>query len=225
MVSTVLPELVGRYFVGTEPHFLPLSTREMTRAAEFIGTVIDTHGFQPGKAVLLVCQFEEAAQFLPIEEALTDRGLILANAEASLYDGGRAESILRRFDICAVIGLNAPLLDSMEAIGVDVAEALAGIVVWARPCAYDRLAKMSGFTLRRYLEVGPTLGLECSYGGGAHVDAREWRLSDEGGEVRVTNRLMRALPLENAETGVRGKVDHSICNCGLADPRVVIEQA
>jgi hypothetical protein len=225
MVSTVLPELVGRYFVGTQPHFLPLSTREITRAAEFVGTVIDTFGFRPGRAVLLVCQFEEAAQFLPIEEALTERGLILANAEASLYDGSRAESVLRRFDICAVIGLNAPLLESMEALGADVEKALAGKVVWARPCAYDRLAAMSGFTLRRYLEVGPTLGLECSYGGGVHVDAREWAFSEQEGEVRLTSRLMRALPLENAETGIRSQMDHRICDCGLADPRVVVGQS
>jgi hypothetical protein len=220
MAPTVLPELIGRYYIGTEPHFLPLSTREITRAAEFLGTVIDTYGFAPGKAVLLVCQFEEAAQFLPLEEALTDRGLILANAEASLYDGGRAESILRRFDICAVIGLNGPLLDSMEAIGVDIARALAGTVVWARPDAYERLAGLEGFTLRRYLDVGPTLGLECSFGGGAHVDAREWTLSDADGSIRLTSRLLRALPLENAETGVAGSIDRSICDCGLADPRI-----
>jgi hypothetical protein len=225
MASTVLPELVGRYFVDTQPHFLPLSTREITRAAEFLGTVLDTYQFAPGRAVLLVCQFEEAAQFLPLEEALTDRGLILANAEASLYDGGRAESILRRFDICAVIGLNAPLLDSMEGLNVDVEKALAGKVVWARPCAYDRLSGMRGFTLRRYLEVGPTLGLECVHGGGAHVDAREWSLSERGGEVRVTNRLMRALPLQDAETGLRAAVDRSICDCGLADARIVPQRS
>lgn len=225
MASIVLPELVGRYFVDTQPHFLPLSTREITRAAEFIGTVIDTYNFAPGRAVLLVCQFEEAAQFLPIEEALTDRGLILANAEASLYDGGRAESILRRFDICAVIGLNGALLDSMEALDLDIEKALAGKVVWARPCAYDRLSRLGGFTLRRYFEVGPTLGLECNYGRGVHVDAREWRLSNGDGEVRVTSRLARALPLEDAGTGVRATIDRSICDCGLADPRVVTQSA
>jgi hypothetical protein len=224
MASTVLPELIGRYYVRTESHFLPLSTREVTRAAEFLGTVIDTYNFAPGKAVLLVCQFEEAAQFLPLEEALTDRGLILANAEASLYDGGRAESILRRFDICAIIGLNGPLLDSMEALGVDLAQALADTVVWARPDAYERLTGLKGFTLRRYLEVGPTLGLECRFGGGAHVDAREWALADADGTVKVTSRLLRALPLDGADTGIGGTVDRSICDCGLADPRIRLQE-
>jgi hypothetical protein len=84
---------------------------------------------------------------------------------------------------------------------------------------------MSGFTLRRYLEVGPTLGLECVHGGGAHVDAREWSLSERGGEVRVTNRLMRALPLQDAETGLRAAVDRSICDCGLADARIVPQRS
>ena len=182
--------------------------------------MIDSLGLVPGRAVLLVCQFEEAAQFVPIEEALSERGLILANAEASIYDGSRAVSVLRRFDVAAVIGLNAPLLDNMLEIGADVPALLAGKVVWARPCAYDRLADMAGFTLLRYLEVGPALALECACASGAHVDAREWAVSSEHGEVRLTGRLLRSLPFSDAPTGLMADVDDAVCDCGLSDPRI-----
>jgi hypothetical protein len=221
-VVTAQPDLVGRYFVGSEPIFLPLSVREMSRAAEFLGTVIDTFGITPRRSILLVCLFEEAAQFVPIEEALMERGIILTNAEASIYDGGRAESVLRRFDVAAVLGLNGALLDSMLALDIDVEKALAGKIVWARPDAYDRLTSMTGFSLRRYLEVGPTVGLECVAGAGAHVDAREFSYDDEGGEIRVSSRLLRVLPLDQAPTGVKGRVDHGVCTCGVADPRVIV---
>lgn len=220
MTTTLSPELVGRYYVGEDAHFLPLSTRELTRAGEFLGSVLDTFGFAPGRAVLLICQFEEAAQFVPIEEALTERGLILTNAEASIYDGSRAESILRRFDVAGIIGLNGALLDSLEALKVDVVGLLTGKVVWARPCAYDRLAGSSGFTLLRYLEVGPGLGLECAAAAGAHVDAREWKLSQASGAISITSRLARAMPLVDAPTGLTARIEYDVCDCGLSDPRV-----
>ena len=220
MLPTVNPELIGRYFVSEEAKFLPVSTRELTRAGEFLGWVIDSLGILPGRSVLLVCQFEEAAQFVPLEEALSERGLILTNAEASKFDGGRAASVLRRFDVAAVIGINAALLDSMAEVGAVAETLLAGKVVWARPCAYQRLAAMSGFTLLRYLEVGPALALECAKAAGAHIDAREWRVTSEGGEVRLTGRLLRAMPLTNAPTGVFAEVNYEVCACGLSDPRV-----
>ena len=220
MSQTLVADLIGRYHVGEEATFLPMSIRELTRAGEFAGWVIDSLGLTPGRAVLLVCQFEEAAQFVPLEEALSERGLVLANAEASIYDGGRAASVLRRFDVAAVIGLNAALLDSMVEIGADIEALLAGKVVWARPCAYDRLAATSGFTLLRYLEVGPALALECASAAGAHIDAREWTVADRDGEVRVTGRLLRALPLTDAATGVFARIDREVCGCGLSDPRI-----
>ena len=219
------PELVGRYFVGGDAHFLPMSARELTRASEFMGWIIDTLAFEPGRAVLLVCQFEEASQFVPLEESLTTRGLILTNAEASLYDGARAVSILRRFDVAAVIGLNAALLDSMMAVEPGVQDLLRGKVVWARPCAYLRLAEMSGTELLRFVEVGPALALECGGAAGAHVDAREWRMDSEGGEVRLTSRLARSLAMQRAATGVYAPIVREVCACGLSDPRIDVSGA
>lgn len=218
----VTADLIGRYTVGDEAHFLPLSIRELSRASEFAGCILDTAAIAPGRAVLLVCQFEEAAQFVPIEEALTERGLILTNAEASIFDGARALSVLRRFDVACVIGINAALLDSMMALDADITALLKGRIVWARRCAYERLAALTGFTLLRYLEVGPALGLECIESAGAHIDAREWELASIGGEIRVSSRLARVVPLEKAPTGVFARIQHSVCACGLSDPRVCL---
>ena len=220
MPPTPLPDLVGRYYVGADAHFLPLSTRELSRASEYLGWIFDSLAFAPGRAVLLACQFEEAAQFVPIEEALTERGLVLTNAEASVYDGSRAISVLRRFDVAGVIGLNKALLDSMIEVDADVERLLQGRVVWARPCAYDRLAQMRGVRLLRYIEVGATLALECAQAAGAHIDAREWDVTSLNGEIRLTNRLARALPLTDAATGVFAALDRSVCDCGLSDPRI-----
>jgi hypothetical protein len=219
------PEFIGRFLIGSEYRFMPVAHMEVMRTAEFFGSVIDTHRIEIGRSVLLVSQFEEAAQFLPLEEALTERGLILTNAEASIYDGNRAASILRRFDVAAVIGLNSALLESLQTSECDVAGLLAGRLVWVRPCAYARLAELEGIELRRWIELGPAVAFECAAGAGAHVDSREWTLREAEGGLKLSSRLARALPIDDLFVGFAGSIERTPCACGLADPRVVPEIA
>src|SRR5690606_41354618 len=77
-----------------------------------------------------------------------------------------------------------------------------------------------GIRLRRWLDLGPAVAMECSHGLGAHIDRKEWQVTAEDGEIVLSSRFARAMDFANYRTGVRATLDHSACACGSADPRV-----
>lgn len=221
--QTDLPPLtVGRYLSGDEVRFLPFSMQELERAAEAYGRRIGTFHFRTGDHVLQTALYDESVHLLPFERALSHFGLVLCPADASLFDAARSESIVRRFGVTAVMGVNGPLLDGLAALGHDPAQVLAGPVVWARPDAYERLKGSDGIRLYRWMEIGPAVAVECAAGAGAHIDAVEWKVEQENGEIVLSSRLHRCVTFDRYRTGISAEVDHTACSCGSADPRVVL---
>ncbi|MDB5420268.1 MAG: hypothetical protein JWR59_215 [Brevundimonas sp.] len=219
-IPALRPEIIGRYIVNGQTHFLPFSALEMVRATEMYGNILDTFNFAPGRQILMIALFEEGVQFAPFEEAVMERGLLGCNADASPFEATRIESILRRFDVAAVAGVNGPVLDGLEEAGFDLNVLFKDKVVWARPDAYARLQTVNGVRLRRWIDVGPTVALECAEGDGAYIDSREWQVDVVDGEILLTNRLERCLPLIKAPTGVKAHVDRQPGSSGLADVRI-----
>jgi hypothetical protein len=214
--------VIGRYVVDSGFEFLPVAERELQRAQEAAGQVLDTYGFARGRCVLLISTLGDIAQVLPLQRALAERNLISCTADASSYEFGRIRSMIQRFDIAAVLGVTAAVLDGLASAGIDVATLFAGKVVWARPDAYARLSGVSAFELRRWIDVGPALALECRCGTGAHIDGREWRLDDGGGELRVSSRLDRLRAFDATPTGLRATLARNLCACGHPGPRIVL---
>lgn len=217
------PMAVGRYFHGETAHSLPFSEAEIARAAAAQMRRISTHHLRAGHYAVITSLFDESSQFLPTEEALHMAGLVSCMADASFFDAGRTESILRRFDIKAVIGVNTQLLDGLEAAGFQPAELFQGLVVWARPGAWERLQSATGIELRRWYEVGPAVAMECVAADGAHIDALEWDIdATADGEIVLTSRLQRTVDFSDYHTGLRGTIERRVCTCGSADPRIVL---
>lgn len=215
------PITVGRYRRAEEIRLLPVSAQEMERATHAQSRRIASFHFRSGDHMLVTALYDEAAQFTPTELALREFGLVLCSADASPFDAARTESILRRFEVAAVMGVNAALVDGLEGLGHDPTRLFAGPVVWARPDAYARLQKVPGLKLRRWIEIGPAVAIECAFGTGAHIDALEWQVEEEDGEILLTNRLNRALDFSRYHTGIKARVERGSCRCGSADPRVV----
>lgn len=211
--------MVGSYSDAAGRHFFEVTERETSRAAEAIERVLGSFGFARGAAIAIVSLMDEAAQMLPLTEACVDRGLIVCNADASLFDAARLESIVRRFRPVAIFGVGADSLAGLAGLGHDPIALFGGIAVWARPDAYDQLAGRLP-SLFRWVEVGPALGLECRVRGGAHVDGREWRLDDDGDTLRIGSRLPRRTGFDGCDTGLRATVSDAICDCGNSDPLV-----
>lgn len=216
------PFIVGRYLEGGQAHFLPVSEAEILRAAAAYQKILRGLDIQPGRFLLIASMLEETVQFSPLEQAAGGLGIKLLNTDATAFEAGRFEAAVRHFDIAVVVGLTADLVDRLNEMGHAPARLLAGKTVWARPGAYDRLSGTPDIRLLHWLELGPTIAVECHVAQGAHLDSREWSLSERNGEIRLTSLLPRLVPFANFPvTAIKGRVERSPCACGLSWPRIL----
>ncbi len=217
------PMAVGRYpHRDGEMHLLPYSIAEFERLVQSYQFRLGTFHFRSGDQILICSLFDESAQFAALERSLRDFGLVQLNSDSSFFDAGRTESHMRRFDVAAVCGVNAAMLDGLVAMGHDQNKVFANRVVWARPDAQQRLQSVPGINLRLWTEVGPAVAMQCAHGEGAHINRLEWHVETIGGEIVLSSRLDRSLDFDRYRTGVRAQLVTSACRCGSADPRVVL---
>ena len=209
---------------GGVRQFLPVSAPELLRTQAMLERVVGSFRFAQGRFVLLISFLEDGGYAIPFERALMALGLLVTNADNSPYEALRIESICRRFDVAAVAGVTADVLDGLDTAGYAPETIFGGRVVWAFPSAYERLAGIPGITLRRLLELGPAFALECREGAGAHVDGQEWDCRADHGEIVLTSRLLRATGFQDHPTLVRGHVLTGPCGCGSVDVRVRLDE-
>jgi len=216
------PYLVGCYTDAAGEQFLPVSQLEVDRAVWLYRRILDTSKLPKRSCAVLISRYRDAAFTLPLERAMVADGYIPCHTEATTFDAPRVETFLRRLDAPAVFGVTSAVLDGLEGAHHDIGKLFAGRLIWARgEDAYQRLATLDGFTLLRWMEVGPAPGVECSPGSGLHVDDSEWLMEQgQGGEILLSSRLPRAQAFARLATGVRGTLDHTPCRCGLSGPRL-----
>jgi hypothetical protein len=216
----VHPDIVGRYLVRGEPVFMAARRSELDRAGVPAARIVGGFRIPPGRYILTVSLTQEVIQFAPFEQGCTLLGLIGTNADASPFDAGRVEALCRQFDIAAVCGVDAAVLDGLVAMGHDPAKVFGGRIVWARPDAYERVAALPDVVARRCAEIAPVLALECVAAGGMHVDGREWAMDASSGTIVLSSRMARIDPVAALDTGIAGEVITAPCSCGSPDPRV-----
>jgi hypothetical protein len=219
-IELASPIAVGRFMHGDTSVFLPFSAAEVERARSAMLRLLRTFHFRSGQNVLFCSVLDDAAQVIPLERACMSYGLVVLSADSHFFDASRVESILRRFEVAATFGVTAATLDGLEALGIDPRAVFAKTLVWASPAAYERLRGMPG--LRRWLEVGPALGLECSAGQGLHICRFEWKVEEEDGEIVLSSRLSRAMPFARYRSAIHARLETGVCACGNADPRLIL---
>jgi hypothetical protein len=216
------PLFVASYTDANGRQFLPLSHAEHDRRTWFYRRIIDSFDLPPRQSVLIISDYNDHALTIPLQALLHADGHIPCYAESTWFDARRTENFLRRLEIGLVIGVNSAVLDGLEAIGFEPAALFANRIVFARDeAAYRRLAGSDGITLRRWMEIGPAVAMECRHGGGLHLDANEWTLEIENGEVLLTGRLPMMLEFDRAPTGFRGTLVEQPCDCGRDGPRII----
>jgi hypothetical protein len=216
---------VGQYLHDGQVRFLPFSSAELYRARISMQRRLASFHFRTAHGLLVTSLVSEAAQFLPLERAAMDYGLVVCSADGSFYDAGRVESIIRRFSIAAVAGVSLQVLQGLKHFGHEPAKLFAGLVVWARPDAYPLLKEMPAVQARLWMEIGPALAVECCIGDGAHLDRLEWDVELEGETVVLSSRLQRSLEFHQLRTGIHAQVRREACMCGSNDPRIVLTAA
>lgn len=217
------PAVIGHFTTADGSHFLPASDDDLLKAKLMARKMFETLPLRPGSVALFISLHDEVVHIWPLEYAANDLGMTVMNCDANIYEGGRMESVIRRFDVSLIIGVNGAILDSLVAAGFDPAALFAGKTVWARGDAYDRLSPASDYRLLRFEKLGPAVGMECSEGAGLHVDSAEWTLSQNAdGTIAVTCRMTRADIFRGVPTAIVGHIENQPCACGSETPRIVI---
>src|SRR5690606_32615046 len=113
--GALAPIFVGRFrHRDGEMRLLPISAPECERAMIACKNRLGTFHFRSADQLLITSLFDESVQFVPLQRSLAEFGLVLLSADASFFDAARSESILRRFEVAAVAGITAAVLDGLE---------------------------------------------------------------------------------------------------------------
>jgi hypothetical protein len=186
----------------------PVSFRDVHADSLFGMTIFQKMGVEPGSIVLFTSGSSEYAQFWSYEISVANLEGCVAVAENFIFDAGRSEMFMRRLPIKVAFGITDAILDGMAALNLDLVKAFqpAGSIC-ARDGAADRLKEL-GFAPWRMVSFGPAFGFVSPDGETFH-DQDQWLIEEAGGELLITSRQARALPLVRLPTGVGGSVDAS----------------
>ena len=184
----------------------PISFRDVHADATFGMRMFERMGVTAGSMVMVTSGSSEYAHFWPYEIAVVQLAGCVAIAENFIFDAGRSEMFMRRLPIQVAFGISDTILDGMLALKLDIAAAFAPAgVICARDGAASRLKEL-GFAPWRMVTFGPTFGF-VSPEGETFYDTDEWLIEEVRGELVITARNGRALPLVRMPTGVMGTVD------------------
>ena len=196
---------------------------ELGRDAAWAAARLSGLGIGPGDRVLLNGSGAEGPWLRPLMDALRSLGVTYGIAEAMGWDANRTLVFARELDLHGVIGLPKEVA---ERLGDDaVLRALFGgaRVVLARPDAVP-LLRSAGVAAGVISFLGPAIAIECHQRRGAHVDAAEWTVGEDGGAIWLAPAAVGRCPgLGRTVLKVRGTISTEVCPCGSADPRVIFE--
>jgi hypothetical protein len=193
---------------GESAHF-EVGWEEFARDTEWAHARIVEAGLGRDDLVLFCTPNHENPWVTPIVRALRRVGASYATAETYGWDSPRFAMFLRRLPVTAVLGLGAETVDALADRPGVLAELLADVrIVWTRADAVSPVRAL-GVPTATYLPLGPALGLGLPGEEGARVNGAEWRVEEDDGLVRVTNRRPRATGFDATDTGVFGTVTDS----------------
>jgi hypothetical protein len=208
---------IAGWRAGTDEFEFEIGWDEFERDVNWTESVLRSAGLRSGDVVLITGQNCEGPWISPVAHALRRLGVTYTCAEVWAFDARRTSMFLQRLSIKAVFGLCAETLTALESEQPPVAELLQKVdFVWARP---DALAKLSGVAseVMPFVPLGPALALGHPGKPGAVVNADEWTVDSDDGELVISTARERAASFDRAPTGVCGQV------LSAADGRITID--
>lgn len=192
--------------VGSQEFEFEIGWDEFERDVDWAESVLRSAGLQSGDLVLVTAQNWEGPWISPLAHALRRIGVTYTCAEMWGFDGRRTSMFLQRLPIRAVFGLGGETVAALEHEQPSIAELLRNVAfVWARPDALARLSEVAPDVVP-LVPLGPALALGLPGRSGAVVNADEWVVDSDNGQLVVTNAGQRAATFDRVPTGVRGHV-------------------
>ena len=197
---------IGQLHTGTESLDFEVGWDEFERDLDWAETQMRSAGLESGDLVLLTLDSWELPWAGPVVHALRRIGVIYLTAEVWSFDARRTSMFLQRLPVKAIFGLGGETLSGLESQEPPIAELLENVqIVWARTDAMDRLSGMAP-KVSPFVRLGPALALGLPGGPGVVVNAAEWTVDVDDGELVVSNKRERATTFDRVPTGVRGSV-------------------
>jgi hypothetical protein len=218
--ATVLPRapLFGIASCPVGPNILEfeIGWDEFERDVDWAESLLRSSGLGPGDLVLITINQWEGPWTTPVVTALRRIGVTYLTAEVWNFDARRTSMFLQRLPVKAIFGLAGDTISALESEDPPITDLLRNVeIVWARADALERASGMTPNVLP-FLLLGPALALGVP-GRGVVVNAAEWSVDTEGGELFVTNVRERATRFDRVPTGVRGSVR------SVADGAIVLD--
>jgi hypothetical protein len=189
---------------------------EFERDVDWAESLLRSSGLSRGDLVLITINQWEGPWTTPVVHALRRIGVTFLPAEVWSFDARRTSMFLQRLPVKAVFGLGGETVSALESEDPPIADLLRNVeIVWARADAVDRLSGTAPKVLP-FVLLGPALVLGVP-GRGVVVNADEWAVDSEDGELFVTNVRERATRFDRVPTGVRGSVR------SVADGAIVLD--
>jgi len=163
-------------------------------------------GLRSNDLALITAQNCEGPWISPVVHALRRIGVTYLTAEVWGWDARRSSMFLQQLPVKAIIGIGGETVSGLESQQPPIGDLLKNVeIVWARPDALGRLAGVAPEVLP-FVELGPALGLGRPGRPGVVVNAAEWTIDTEDGQLVVSNARERAAIFDRVPTGVRGSV-------------------
>jgi hypothetical protein len=198
---------IGRVVVDGVVTPWPAAQADIDDEAESLAPRLTALGLEPAGVVLIVSLLSQALHVVPLEKAAGMVGALYSSADATPFDAFRTASLIRQLEVQVVLGVDADVLDGLDANGTDLAATFGGLaaVATADEDAHARLRAV-GLAPRRWVKLGPTSAIEA--GDGLRYDAERWQVEPDAStrELLVTNRVPRLTGCDRFRTGVRATV-------------------
>lgn len=197
---------IASYSAGAEEFEYELGWDEFERDTVWAQSQLQVAGLASGDLVLVSSNNSEGPWINPVVHALRRIGVTYLPVEVWEWDARRASMFLQRLPVKAVFGLGAETINGLQSQTPPIAELLQNVeMVWARPDALHALPaalpKVGPFVI-----LGPATAIGLPGSTDAIVNAAEWTVDSEDGQLVVTNARIRATSFNRAPTGVRGVV-------------------
>jgi hypothetical protein len=200
------PQLYGiaGWRVGADEFEYEIGWDEFERDVDWTESLLTAAGLRTGDLVLITGQNCEGPWISPVAHALRRLGVTYTCAEVWSFDARRTSMFLQRLPIRAVIGLGGDTVAALEPEQPPIADLLRNVdFVWARPDAVARLTSLTAEVLP-FVPLGPALAMGLPGRPGAAVNADEWTVDSDDGQLVVTNARERASSFDRSPTGLRG---------------------
>jgi hypothetical protein len=184
----------------------PLSWTDIASDETWANDMLDLAGVDAGDFAFFSYVYSRSAHTWPWLKAGFARGARLATGMPTQWDAYRLEMYCRLFEVKLVFGATPEALDGLEGAGHKLATVFGRVErIIAVGDAWRRL-RDAGLAPWKLHWLGPIIAVDPCDGKGARFDHRQWEISADDGQLRISNRTLRQARFDHTPLTTKGRI-------------------